>query len=244
MRIILLGAPGSGKGTQARRLVDNYKVPQISTGDLLRAAAEEGSEIGRTAERLMKEGALVPDSLVIELVSQRMLKPDTRRGFILDGFPRNIPQAQELDTRLGWVSRPIQMVINFEVEETVLVQRLTGRRNCKKCGAIYNIYFDPPRVRDRCDDCGAALSVRDDDNEETVRSRLVVYHQQTELLVQYYRAQHKLRTLNANGDPGGHIQSPARDDRYRDPTIGKQGDLGAWRRGTCDVYADRRRQDC
>lgn len=201
MRIILLGAPGSGKGTQARKLVDAYKVPQISTGDILRAAVSEGSEAGRRAEQIMKEGGLVPDDLVIELVSQRVLKSDTRRGFILDGFPRNIPQAQELDTRLGWVSRPIQIAINFEVDRDSLTQRLTGRRTCENCGAIYNVYLNPPATRGRCDACGStALAQRPDDNADTVEARLKVYHEETELLVQYYRAQHKLRTLNANGD--------------------------------------------
>lgn len=202
MRIILLGAPGSGKGTQARRLVETYKVPQISTGEILRAAVAEGSPAGREAERIMAEGHLVPDALVIELVSQRVLKTDTRRGFILDGFPRNIPQAQELDTRLGWVSRPIQMVVNFEVDESSLLKRIVGRRSCDHCGAIFNIHFNPPKTRGRCDECGhAPLQRREDDTEETVRSRLKVYHEETEFLVQYYRAQHKLRTLNANGSP-------------------------------------------
>ena len=202
MRIILLGAPGSGKGTQARKLVETYKVPQISTGDILRAAVSEGNEAGRRAEQIMKDGQLVPDDLVIELVSQRVLKADTRRGFILDGFPRNIPQAQELDTRLGWVSRPIQIAVNFEVDESSLLKRITGRRTCGNCGAIYNIHFRPPKTRGRCDECGESLVRRDDDTEETVRSRLEIYHAETEYLVQYYRAQHKLRTLNANGDTG------------------------------------------
>jgi len=201
MRIILLGAPGSGKGTQARRLVEVYKVPQISTGDILRAATVGGSEAGRRAGELMGQGQLVPDQLVIELVSERVLKADSRRGFILDGFPRNIPQAQELDTRLGWVSRPIQMAVNFEVDRSSLMKRLTGRRTCENCGEIYNIHFQPPRSRGRCDSCGGPLVRREDDTEDTVRQRLEVYHQETELLVQYYRAQHKLRTLNANGDP-------------------------------------------
>lgn len=201
MRIILLGAPGSGKGTQARKLVETYKVPQISTGDILRAAVSEGSEAGLRAEQIMKDGGLVPDDLVIELVSQRVLKSDTRRGFILDGFPRNIPQAQELDTRLGWVSRPIQVAINFEVDQDSLTRRLTGRRTCEDCGAIYNVYLNPPATKGRCDACGStALTQRPDDNADTVEARLRVYHEETELLVQYYRAQHKLRTLNANGD--------------------------------------------
>ncbi len=206
MRIILLGAPGSGKGTQARKLVENYKVPQISTGDILRAAVSEGGEAGRRAGQIMKDGQLVPDDLVIELVSQRVLKADTRRGFILDGFPRNIPQAQELDTRLGWVSRPIQIAVNFEVDESSLLKRITGRRTCGNCGAIYNIHFHQPKARGRCDECGEALVRRDDDTEETVRSRLEIYHAETEYLVQYYRAQHKLRTLNANGDSGEIFQ--------------------------------------
>ncbi|GJL83624.1 MAG: hypothetical protein DHS20C01_32580 [marine bacterium B5-7] len=202
MRIILLGAPGSGKGTQARKLVELYKVPQISTGDILRAAVEEGSEAGKKAERIMNEGGLVPDALVIEMVSERVLKTDTRRGFILDGFPRNIPQAQELDTRLGWVTRPIQMVINFDVTADSLLQRITGRRNCDDCGAIFNIYTNPPQVRGRCDICqGRKLKQREDDNETAARAQLKAYQQESELLMQYYRAQHKLRTLNADNPP-------------------------------------------
>ncbi len=201
MRIILLGAPGSGKGTQARRLVEKYKVPQISTGDILRAAVEEGSEAGRKADEIMRQGGLVPDGLVIEMVSERVLKSDTRRGFILDGFPRNIPQAQELDTRLGWVSRPIQMVVNFELDRSTLVKRITGRRNCENCGAIFNIHFNTPRTRGKCDECSGPLTRRADDNDDTAHNRLEVYARETELLVQYYRAQHKLRTLNCDADP-------------------------------------------
>ncbi len=200
MRIILLGAPGSGKGTQARKLVNKYKVPQVSTGDILRASVQAGSDTGKQVEQIMKQGDLVPDDLVMLLLTERLRKSDTRRGFILDGFPRNIPQAQELDTRMGWVSRPIQMVVNLEVNESILLKRITGRLTCAKCGEIYNIYLNPPESEGKCNLCTGKLVQRTDDTEETVRSRLNVYHRETEMLAQYYRAQHKLRTLPADGD--------------------------------------------
>ncbi|MFT5113228.1 MAG: adenylate kinase [Parasphingorhabdus sp.] len=202
MRIILLGAPGSGKGTQSKKLVEKYKVPHISTGDILRGAVESGSELGQQVQSIMEEGGLVPDDIVIQLVSDRLQMPDTRRGFILDGFPRSIPQAQELDTRLSWVSRPIQMTVNLTVEEPVLIKRLAGRLTCPECGAIYNSYFSKPAKKGICDQCeNIDLYQRNDDNAVTAKVRLANYHEETEYLVQYYRAQHKLRTLDAGGSP-------------------------------------------
>ena len=202
MRIILLGAPGSGKGSQARKLVERYKVPQISTGDILRDAIETGSDIGKEVESYVTAGQLVPDSLVIELVSSRLQSPDTRRGFILDGFPRTIPQAQELDTRLGWLSRTVQMVVNFEVDHAILIKRISGRQACLRCGALFNIHTARSIVEDVCDECGGKLLPRDTITDASVATQLSSYFAENESLTQYYRAQHKLRTLKADGERG------------------------------------------
>lgn len=201
MRIVLLGAPGSGKGTQAKLLVGKYKVPQISTGDLLRAAVKSGTGYGIRAKAAMNTGELVSDEIVIGIIEERLQESDAKRGFILDGFPRNIPQAQELDTRLGWRGQPLQIALHCSVDLGVLAKRLRGRRICAKCGTIYNIHFSPPVKKGICDQCGSNdLVLRDDDNEQTVESRLETYRSETEPLLQYYRAQHKLRTVNCEGE--------------------------------------------
>jgi len=201
MRIVLLGAPGSGKGTQSKLLIEKYKIPQISTGDLLRAAVSAGSELGRKAKAAMDAGQLVSDDVVLGMIQERLSKPDARAGFILDGFPRNIPQAQALDAMLARMSQPLQLALLVDVDSEVLMKRLTGRRTCSNasCGAIYNIYFSAPKAPGRCDKCGSNLAHRSDDNENTVRSRLQVYEQQTAPLVTYYKAQGKLRTVRGSG---------------------------------------------
>ena len=199
MRIVLLGAPGSGKGTQAKLLVDKYKIPQISTGDLLRAAVSAGTELGRKAKATMDAGQLVSDEIVLGIIQERLSKPDAKSGFILDGFPRNIPQAQSLDAMLARLGQPLQLSLLVDVDNEVLMKRLTGRRTCGQCGAIYNVYFSPPKVANKCDKCGGALLHRSDDNEATVRSRLKVYEDQTSPLVAYYKAQGKLRTVRGVG---------------------------------------------
>ena len=199
MRIVLLGAPGSGKGTQAKLLVDKYKIPQISTGDLLRAAVSAGTELGRKAKATMDAGQLVSDEIVLGIIQERLSKPDAKSGFILDGFPRNIPQAQSLDAMLARLGQPLQLSLLVDVDTEVLMKRLTGRRTCGQCGAIYNVYFSPPKVANKCDKCGGALLHRSDDNEATVRSRLKVYEDQTSPLVAYYKAQGKLRTVRGVG---------------------------------------------
>ncbi len=198
MRIVLLGAPGSGKGTQSKLLIEKYKIPQISTGDLLRAAVAAGSDLGRKAKAAMDAGQLVSDDVVLGMIQERLSKPDARAGFILDGFPRNIPQAQALDAMLARLSQPLQLALLVDVDTEVLMKRLTGRRTCSNasCGAIYNIYFSAPKAPGKCDKCGSNLAHRSDDNESTVRSRLQVYEQQTAPLVSYYKAQGKLRTLS------------------------------------------------
>jgi adenylate kinase len=201
MRIVLLGAPGSGKGTQSKLLIEKYKIPQISTGDLLRAAVAAGSELGRKAKSAMDAGQLVSDDVVLGMIQERLSKPDARAGFILDGFPRNIPQAQALDAMLARLSQPLQLALLVDVDSEVLMKRLTGRRTCSNasCGAIYNIYFSAPKSPGKCDKCGSNLAHRSDDNENTVRSRLQVYEQQTAPLVSYYKAQGKLRTVRGTG---------------------------------------------
>jgi len=201
MRIVLLGAPGSGKGTQAKLLVDKYKIPQISTGDLLREAVAAGTELGKKAKAVMNAGGLVSDDIVLGIIQERLSRPDAKSGFILDGFPRNIPQAQALDALLARMGRPLQLALLVDVEKGVLMKRLTGRRSCSNaaCGAIYNIHFSPSKTGNKCEKCGTALSHRSDDNEATVGKRLEVYELQTSPLVAYYKAQGKLRTARGVG---------------------------------------------
>jgi adenylate kinase len=201
MRIVLLGAPGSGKGTQAKMMAQKYKVPQISTGDILRAAVAEKTEIGKKVSAIMEAGELVSDDIVIDAVTDRLRANESRRGFVLDGFPRNIPQAQELDTRLGWLGRPLQLVLQFALDNEIVIKRVTGRLSCDECGAIYNRFFSRPNRSGVCDKCGSKqLSHRSDDTEKTVRARLQTYDQDTAPLSAYYKAQHKLRTIQAGGE--------------------------------------------
>jgi len=201
MRIVLLGAPGSGKGTQAKMMAQKYKVPQISTGDILRAAVAEKTEIGKKVSAIMEAGELVSDDIVIDAVTDRLRANESRRGFVLDGFPRNIPQAQELDTRLGWLGRPLQLVLQFALDNEIVIKRVTGRLSCDECGAIYNRFFSRPNRSGVCDKCGSKqLFHRSDDTEKTVRARLQTYDQDTAPLSAYYKAQHKLRTIQAGGE--------------------------------------------
>lgn len=199
MRIVLLGAPGSGKGTQSKLLVEKYKIPQMSTGDLLRAEVAAGTELGKKAKAAMDSGQLVTDDVVLGMIQSRLSKPDARGGFILDGFPRNIPQAQSLDAMLARLAQPLQLALLVDVDNEVLLKRLTGRRTCGSCGAIYNIYFSAPKSPGKCDKCGGVLQHRSDDNEDTVGKRLKVYQAQTAPLVSYYKAQGKLRTVKGVG---------------------------------------------
>lgn len=200
MRIVLLGAPGSGKGTQAKLLVDKYHFPQISTGDLLRAAVQAGTTLGQQAKAAMDAGQLVSDDLVLAIIKERLAQADAKRGFILDGFPRNIPQAQSLDEMLEKIHQPLQLALLVEVDFDALLQRLTGRRTCKSCGAVFNVYTSPSKLDERCDRCGGDLSHRADDNEETISNRLKVYEAQTEPVIAFYRDQGKLRIVQGSGD--------------------------------------------
>ena len=199
MNLIFLGPPGSGKGTQAKMLVDKYGIPQISTGDILREAVKEGTPLGKEAKKYMDEGKLVPDEVVVGIVRERLKEPDCTKGFILDGFPRTIPQAEALDKTLQEMGKGIDHVLSLEVDREELVRRLSGRRTCKKCGAMYHIIFDPPKKDGVCDRCGGELYQRDDDKEETIRERLRVYEEQTAPLIEYYRKKGLLRPINGVG---------------------------------------------
>lgn len=201
MRIVLLGAPGSGKGTQAKFIQENYSIPQISTGDLLRNAVAAGTELGLKAKAIMDAGELVSDDLVLGIIKDRLTEADTAKGFILDGFPRNLAQAEALDAMLHAENKPLQIAIYFDVDFDLIVKRITGRRSCSECGAIYNTFFSPPKIDDHCDHCGhVGLTHRADDNEDTVRNRLNVYQQQTAPLVSRYEQQEILQSLSGEGE--------------------------------------------
>jgi len=186
MRLVLLGAPGAGKGTQAKKLIDKYGIPQISTGDLLRAAVKEGTELGKQAKAIMDKGELVTDSIVLGMVKERLSKDDCKKGFILDGFPRNTAQAEALDKMLVEMGMPLTAAISVDVPSGDLMKRLTGRRTCKSCGQMYNVYFSAPKTEGKCDKCGGELFQRDDDKEDTINNRLKVYEAQTAPLIDYY----------------------------------------------------------
>lgn len=201
MRIAILGGPGSGKGTQAILLSERYRVPQISTGDLLRDAVKDNNAPDSQIKDLMDSGQLIDDSIVLKLLEDRLRNKDTRRGFIIDGYPRSIPQAQTLDTLLGMLGRTLQIAINIEVDDDVLVKRVTGRSYCVQCSSIYNKHFSPPKISNKCDKCGSTeFEARGDDTVKTAKVRLQVYHQETTPLITYYRAQHKLRTMAGVGE--------------------------------------------
>lgn len=193
-RIALLGPPGAGKGTQAKRLSDKLNVPHLSTGDLLRAAAAAGTPLGKEADRAMREGLLVPDDLVLRVLQERIAEPDAKRGFILDGYPRNVPQAETL-VQITSLDR----VVYFEIPEAVLVERISQRRSCSQCGSVYNLLSQPPKVPSRCDRDGTELVQRPDDTEEAVRMRFEVYRKQTQPLLEHYQRQGILRSVDAVG---------------------------------------------
>ena len=200
MRLVFLGPPGAGKGTQARELAAEMGVPQVATGDMLREAVAAKTPLGLEAKRYMGAGALVPDEVMIGLIAERLAKPDARSGFILDGFPRTIPQAEGLDRLLKDLGQSIDRVIFFDVGEGELLRRLTGRRVCPKCGAAFHLVFAPPEADGRCDHCGSTLIQREDDREETVRTRLAVYARQTAPLLDHYRDRHLLSAVSGEGD--------------------------------------------
>jgi len=199
MRLVLLGAPGAGKGTQAKKLIEKYGIPQISTGDLLRAAVSAGTSLGKEAKSYMDKGELVPDSVVLGMVEERMGQDDCKKGYILDGFPRNTAQAEALDGMLGKLNMPITAAVSVDVPFEDLMKRLTGRRTCKNCGQMYNIFFTPPAKEGVCDKCGGELFQRDDDKEETIKKRLEVYENQTAPLIDYYGGKGILKRFEGTG---------------------------------------------
>ncbi|WP_461809715.1 adenylate kinase [Faecalimonas sp.] len=186
MKIIMLGAPGAGKGTQAKKIAEKYGIPHISTGDIFRANIKNGTELGKKAKTYMDEGLLVPDELVVDLVVDRVQQEDCKNGYVLDGFPRTIPQADALDKALAKLGEKMDYAINVEVPDANIVNRMSGRRACVGCGATYHIVHAPTKEENICDTCGGELILRDDDKPETVLKRLRVYHEQTQPLIQYY----------------------------------------------------------
>jgi len=200
LRIVLVGAPGSGKGTQAIKLAAKYKIPQISTGDLLRTAVAEQTPLGLQAKAAMDAGQLVSDLIVLGMVEERLNDEDTQKGFILDGFPRNLPQAAALDTLLNRIGRPLQAAILINVDFDLLIQRIAGRRGCTSCGQMYNLYTSPPKMDGLCDLCGGTLHHRADDNEDTIVNRLRVFETQTEPMIRHYQIQGKLSDIEGSGE--------------------------------------------
>lgn len=196
MKIIMLGAPGAGKGTQAKKIAAKYDIPHISTGDIFRANIKEGTELGKKAKSYMDQGLLVPDELVVDLVADRIQKEDCKNGFVLDGFPRTIPQAESLDAALAKMDQKMDYAIDVDVPDENIVNRMGGRRACVGCGATYHIQFNPTKVEGVCDACGEKLILRDDDKPETVQKRLSVYHEQTQPLIQYYEKAGILRSVD------------------------------------------------
>ncbi len=201
MRIVLLGGPGSGKGTQAKMLTEKYGIPQISTGDIFRAAVKEGTPMGLKAKAYMDKGELVPDDVVVGVVQERLAKPDLRNGYMLDGFPRTMPQAEALDKILAVMGQSLSHAVLVDVPDTELMKRLTGRRTCRNsaCGKMYHVMFNPPKKEGICDSCGSELYQRDDDSEATISERLNVYAEQTAPLIDYYDKKGLLRRIEGVG---------------------------------------------
>lgn len=200
MNLVLMGLPGAGKGTQAEKIVEKYNIPHISTGDMFRAAIKDGTELGLQAKSFMDKGALVPDEVTIGIVKDRLSKDDCEKGFLLDGFPRTVAQAAALDEMLSELNRPIDYVINVDVDKDILMERLTGRRICKECGATYHLVFNPPTQEGVCTRCGGELYQRADDNAETVQNRLEVNLAQTKPLLSFYEDKGTLRNINGQQD--------------------------------------------
>ncbi|WP_210367482.1 adenylate kinase [Bacillus sp. REN3] len=200
MNLVLMGLPGAGKGTQADKIVGKYNIPHISTGDMFRAAIKEGTELGLQAKSFMDKGELVPDEVTIGIVRERLSKADCEKGFLLDGFPRTVAQAEALEAMLVDLGKKIDYVINIDVDQSILMERLTGRRICKNCGATYHLVFNPPSVEGVCDRCGGELYQRADDNAETVQNRLDVNIQQTKPLLSFYEEKGYLRNINGQQD--------------------------------------------
>lgn len=199
MRLVLLGAPGAGKGTQAKKLIEKHSIPQISTGDILRKAVADGTPLGKEAKVIMDSGGLVSDKIVLGLVQERLKQDDCKKGYILDGFPRNTAQAEALDKMLSEMGAPLTIALSVDVDKDILMKRLTGRRTCKNCQQMYNIYFSAPKKEGVCDKCSGTLFQRDDDKEETIKKRLDVYDAQTAPLFDYYGKKGILKSVKGTG---------------------------------------------
>ena len=200
MKIIMLGAPGAGKGTQAKMIAEKYSIPHVSTGDIFRANIKNGTELGKQAKEYMDAGKLVPDELTVKILLDRVAQDDCKNGYVLDGFPRTIPQAEVLEDALNKLGDKIDYAINVDVPDENIVRRMSGRRACLKCGATYHIEHIPPKQEGICDTCGSELVLRDDDKPETVQNRLKVYHEQTQPLIDFYTARNILKTVDGTRD--------------------------------------------
>lgn len=200
MKIIMLGAPGAGKGTQAKMIADKYEIPHISTGDIFRANIKNGTELGMEAKKYMDQGLLVPDELTVKILLDRVAKDDCEKGYVLDGFPRTIPQAEVLDEALAKLGDKIDYAVNVDVPDENIVRRMSGRRACLSCGATYHIEHVPPKAEGVCDRCGKELVLRDDDKAETVKNRLNVYHEQTQPLIEFYEKKGVLKSVDGTVD--------------------------------------------
>ena len=200
MKIIMLGAPGAGKGTQAKMIADKYGVPHVSTGDIFRANIKNGTELGMEAKKYMDQGLLVPDELTVKILLDRVSQPDCKNGYVLDGFPRTIPQAEVLDKALAELGESIDYAIDVDVPDENIVKRMSGRRACVSCGATYHVVHVPPKKEGICDRCGSELILRDDDKPETVKNRLDVYHKQTQPLIDFYTTKGVLKTVDGTVD--------------------------------------------
>lgn len=207
MNLLIMGAPGVGKGTMSQFIVDYLKVIHVSTGDMLRSAIAEKSPVGLKAQEYMANGNLVPDEIIHDIIVERLSKDDIKQGFLFDGYPRTLEQAKDLTTILSELNMKIDAVINLDVADEVVVKRITGRRICPKCGNIHNIYFKAPKVEGICDECGAELTTRADDNEESLRVRLEAYHRQTQPVIDYYKQDGNVKDIDADKTPAEVFES-------------------------------------
>ena len=199
MRLLLIGPPGGGKGTQAKFLIDHFAIPQISTGDMLRGNLNNNTSMGKKAQKFMNSGQLVPDSIILDMMQKRLTEQDCKNGYILDGFPRTIPQAEGLDYLLKGVNQQLDHVIVMDVPDNLIITRLSNRRSCNGCGQVYNLIFEPPENAGKCNNCNEELYLREDDNPATIQQRLTVYHQQTKPVIKYYSDQRLTKVIDSKG---------------------------------------------
>ena len=199
MRLLLIGPPGGGKGTQAKFLIDRFAIPQISTGDMLRGNIHNNTSLGQDAQKFMKAGQLVPDSIILDMMKKRLAEEDCSNGFLLDGFPRTIPQAEGLDNLLKGMNQHLDHVVVMDVPGNLIITRLSNRRSCKGCGQVYNLVFEPPAIVGKCNNCSEELYLREDDNPATIQQRLTVYRQQTKPVIKYYSDQRLTKVIDSKG---------------------------------------------